>query len=201
MKHIEIEYLFDELDEDVTGVTAISLVETPAHRAEFIAMSEAEEVMMSALDEDKRLAIGPVLMPGKVKGNPLKGKKGSFTAETISKLMKDYAKHGKNANTTFDHNGSISDCYTVSNWQVDRTKGVMAGYGFDSGENKVPDGTWMTSMYVGHDETWKDIKFGNIKGFSIEGKLSTREVAMSDFDSLIEKSNALYQDLLKDLKE
>ena len=198
MKHIE--YIFEEDGDDILGIEAISLVDRPAHRAEFLAMSEEERVMFSAIDEDKRLLIGPVMIPGVTPGNPSKGRKGKITKDTITKLMNNYAK--KDGKTTVHHSDSVDGCYFVQHWQVDRKNGINAGYGFDKGEKKVEDGTWMGAMYVGNDDVWyKDVKAGEVNGFSIEGTLKTQEVAMSDFDYQIEQSNKLWKELLDDLNE
>ncbi len=38
----------------------------------------------------------------------------------------------------------------------------------------VPIGTWMVSMKVNNDEVWKQVKAGEVKGFSIEGYFADR---------------------------
>lgn len=198
MKYIE--YLFEEdlENDDLLGIEAISLVDRPAHQARFIAMGEAK-VMMSAVNEEKRLVIGPVLIPGMVKGNPLKGDKGSFSKETITRLMNNYVRNGRNGNTTVNHIDRVEDCYTVQNWQVDRQHGIMAGHGFDDGDARVPDGTWMSAMFIGDDNVWMDCKKGDFQGFSVEGTLKTREVAMSDYDYQMEKAEELFEEIFNDL--
>lgn len=195
-----IEYIFDELfDEEgnLLGIESISLVDRPAHRSEFLAFSDSEKVMFSAVDEDKRLLIGPVMIPGITPGTPLKGAKGKITKETITKLMNNYVKRG--GGTTVHHTDKVEDCYFVRHWQVDRNNGVNAGYGFDSGEKKVEDGTWMGAMYVGNDDVWfKDVKSGEVSGFSIEGRLRPKELAMSDLDYHIKETEKLFKELFEE---
>lgn len=180
MKHIE--YIFEELDElEGMGITAISLVESAANKMEFVAMSEGEEVRMSALDQDKQLLIAPVLMPGMMPKAPSKGKQGKFSKDSIEKIMNNYVKSGMNSSTTIHHRDKIDGCFVTQNWIVDRNNGVMAGYGFDSGDNKVPDGTWMAAMKVENEDIWKnDVKSGEVKGFSIEGNFRSQPVEMSE---------------------
>ena len=62
--------------------------------------------------------------------------------------------------------------YVFESWIVEDPKTDKANtvYGYD-----VPKGTWMVKMKVEDKETWKRIKNGELKGFSVEGSFSDME--------------------------
>ena len=47
------------------GVFAISLVENPAMKSDFIALKKQDEIKLSTIDEEKRILLGLVLEPNK----------------------------------------------------------------------------------------------------------------------------------------
>ena len=59
-----VELILDENDE-LNGIEAISIVEKPAIEEDFVALKDVEEVKFAKLDEDKRILLGPVLIPNK----------------------------------------------------------------------------------------------------------------------------------------
>ena len=61
-----IELIIDETDE-YSGVDAISLVEFPAIEETWVALNEnKKEYKFKALDEDKKILIGALLVPNKM---------------------------------------------------------------------------------------------------------------------------------------
>jgi hypothetical protein len=81
-----IEYKID--DEELFGVTAISLVDAPAIEVDFVAMSKQADALNFAIqDDEKRIVAGPLMIPDiKIFR---KGKEGqedfyaTFSSETI----------------------------------------------------------------------------------------------------------------------
>ena len=57
-----IELVIDETAENV-GVDAISVVEDPAIEVDFVALKN--QVMLKSVDDDKRILLGPALIPNK----------------------------------------------------------------------------------------------------------------------------------------
>ena len=184
-----IQYIFEE-DNKSIGVFSVDVVGNPANGLEFVLMNEeniTEEVIMSSLNAERKVAVGPVLVPGK----PFKrsnGRSATMDSDNIRKAMEDFMTNHNNGSSRLHHMYDTNDIKVVQNWQVDRKNGINPGYGFDS----LPDGTWM-QMQKFSDKIWeKDVKSGEVKGFSIQANLKAEEVRMSDFD-------ALHEDLLNDL--
>ena len=59
-----VELILDE-NEEMTGVEAVSLVESPAIEEEWIALSE-EGIKLAKVDEEKRIVLGAALVPNKM---------------------------------------------------------------------------------------------------------------------------------------
>ena len=187
-----IEYL---LDEDLENQEfRIDLVKRPAHEREFVSMSEEEDVIMSAFDEEKKLVVGPVIIPNK-KIKRKGGRMATFSEIQITKMMNNFMNNHNNGETSLHHMYKTNDCPVTQSWQVDRSKNVLPGYGFDD----LPDGTWMAAMKV-NDEVWEnDVKSGEVSGFSIHGTLKVEEVQMSSLDKQVWEVEKLTKDIMKGL--
>ena len=59
-----IELIIDE-DNEISGIQAISVVENPAIEEDFIALKEHKEVRLAEVDAEKRILMGPALIPNK----------------------------------------------------------------------------------------------------------------------------------------
>jgi len=166
-----VELILDEMNEE--GVEAISVVESPAIEENFVAL-KSHEVKFKAVDEDKKILIGPVLIPNK----PIYRKTGEqeyyiyFTRETVLKASQLYLKNGNQSNATLEHAKKVSGVTLVESWIVeDKEKDKSAHYGMD-----VPLGTWMGTMKIDNEVIWQDyVKTGMVKGFSIEGFFAPKE--------------------------
>ena len=188
-----LEYFFLEDEQDLNGVENVSLVDGPAYRKTFLALSEKKK-NITTLDTERRMVIGPVMIPGEIPGTPEKGEKGFISAKTISKIQEHYTKKGKQGNVSIHHDEKLNGCYMTQTWIVDRANGVMAGHGFDSGKNKVEDGTWMGAMKIDNDEVWhNDIKAGEVDGFSVDVNLTTLALSedKNSLDNHLEQINKI----------
>ena len=63
-----IELIIDE-NENMQGVEAISVVESPAIESDFVAL-KSEEVRLAEISKEKRILMGAVLIPENEKSNP-----------------------------------------------------------------------------------------------------------------------------------
>jgi len=161
-----VELLLDE-ENEITGIDAVSIVESPAIESDFIALAE-QEIKLAKIDEEKRILMGAALIPNK----PIFRKNGEemfyvyFSKETVRRASELFFMNGNQNNATLEHSMNINDLTVVESWIVEDTKmDKTAKYGLD-----VPEGTWMISMKVENDEVWNDyVKSGKVKGFSIEG--------------------------------
>ena len=162
-----IELVINE-EEELSGIDAISVVESPAIEEDFIALKKQHELKLAEVDAEKRILMGAALVPDK----PIYRRNGEhefyiyFSKDTINKASQLFLKQGKQSKSTLEHTETyLSGMTVVESWIVeDKKQDKSAKYGFD-----VPVGTWMVSMKVDNDEVWDKVKLGEIKGFSIEG--------------------------------
>jgi len=76
-----IELIIDEKDE-LSGVDAISVVESPAIESNFVAL-KSEEIKLAQVDTEKRILMGAVLIPEK----PIYRKNGScYRSNTCNRI-------------------------------------------------------------------------------------------------------------------
>ena len=161
-----IELIIDDKDE-LSGVDAISVVESPAIESNFVAL-KSEEIKLAQVDSEKRILMGAVLIPEK----PIYRKNGEdeyyiyFSKDTVNKASQLFFKNGNQNNWTLEHNKEIKGLTVVESWIVeDVQKDKSAIYNLS-----VPVGSWMASVKVEDDTIWNDyVKTGKVKGFSLEG--------------------------------
>jgi hypothetical protein len=155
-------------DENIDEVFAISLVEDNAIESNFV-FFDKEKVQFAALSDEKRLVMGPILIPDKqilrVDGGG-KPYHVFFKPETIKRLSEMYLKKKYTDKSTLEHDKKINGVTLVESWIKESfTKDKSALYNLN-----VPVGTWMGTFKIDNDEIWNDyVKTGEVKGFSIEG--------------------------------
>lgn len=156
---------------------AISIVDRPANKMEFIALSEQNKVIELKADKKRQILYGIVLRPEQEiyrvdeNGDSFYIK---FNSETIVKLSQDFMKRGFQNNSTFNHDENIklSDSTVVESWLVENKDNDKAKYLGLS----VEDGDWVIGMKLG-DDSWKEyIETGKAVGFSIDSFLKLRKV-------------------------
>lgn len=161
-----IELIIDDKDV-LSGVDAISVVETPAIESNFVAL-KSEEIKLAQVDTEKRILMGAVLIPEK----PIYRRNGEdeyyiyFSKDTVNKASQLFFQNGNQNNWTLEHGKEIKGLTVVESWIVeDMAKDKSAIYNLS-----VPVGTWMASVKVEDDGIWNDyVKTGKVKGFSLEG--------------------------------
>jgi len=163
-----IELIIDETME-LSGIDAISIVESPAIEENWITLKEqSREVKFAQVSSEKKIIMGALLVPEKQIYR--KDDSGEymiwFSKDTIRKCMEMFFKNGNQSNATFEHMEKISGLTMVESWIVeDLEKDKSNLYNLN-----VPVGTWMGSIKVDNENIWNDyIKTGEVKGFSIEG--------------------------------
>jgi hypothetical protein len=169
-------------DENVDEVFAISLVEEPAIESNFV-FFEKEKVQFAALNDEKRLVMGAILIPNKQilridgAGKPYHV---FFKPETIKKLSEMYLKKKYTDSSTLEHDKKINGVTLVESWIKESiTKDKSSLYGLNA-----PVGSWMGTFKIDNDEIWNDyVKTGEVKGFSIEGLFGHNLVQQSLFSA------------------
>lgn len=163
-----IELIIDDTME-LSGIDAISIVESPAIEENWIALKEQpREVKFAEVSAEKKIIMGALLVPDKhIYRRDASGEYMIwFSKDTIRKCMEMFFKNGNQSNATFEHLERISGLTMVESWIVeDLEKDKSNLYNLS-----VPVGTWMGSIKVDNENIWNDyIKTGEVKGFSIEG--------------------------------
>jgi len=162
-----VELVIDELDE-LAGIEAISVVENPAIEEDFIALKNHQEIKLAELDKEKKILLGPLLIPNK----PIYRRNGEdeyyiyFSKDTVRKASEGFLMKGNQSKSTLEHQHSIKGLTLVESWLVeDEIHDKSRKYGMD-----VPVGTWMGAIKVNNEDIWNEyVKTGKVKGFSVEG--------------------------------
>lgn len=181
-----IELILDE-EAAVNGIDAISIVEHPAIESNFIALKEEkQQVKFADVDQDKRIIMGPALIPNK----PIYRRDGEkefyvyFSEKTIRRAAELFLMKGNQNNTTLEHEVDLKGLSVVESWivedpEVDKSK----LYDMDAVK-----GQWMVTMKVENEEVWKEyVKSGAVKGFSIEGWFIDRKKREAEIKQAEEK--------------
>ena len=169
-----IELIIDDTME-LSGIDAISIVESPAIEEDFIALkTEQKEYHFAEVSKEKRIIMGAMLVPDK----PIYRRDEEngeyyiyFSQDTIRKCMEMFFQNGNQGNATFEHQETIKGLTMVESWIVESTEKDKSNlYNLN-----VPVGTWMGTIKVENDVIWNEfIKTKKVKGFSIEGYFADR---------------------------
>lgn len=162
-----IELILDETSM-LNGVDAISIVEHPAIEGNFIALNRQHKVEFAEQSAEKKLLIGPALIPNKTIYRNQDGEEFYvfFSKTTIRRAAELFLMRGYQNNHTLEHQAKVNGLSVVESWIIeDPEKDKSSFYGLS-----YPAGTWMVSVKVNNDDVWNEyVKSGSVKGFSIEG--------------------------------
>lgn len=178
------------------GVYGISLVENPAMKGHFIALSE-NKIEFKTVDEEKRILIGLVLEPNKPIYRNQNGEEFNivFSEKTIEDLAHGFYKGGFQSNSTLEHSDRINGVTFVESWIVlneNNDKSNELGL-------KYPKGSWLATMKVDSKDVWDNyVKTGKVKGFSIDALISLKEVNFKSELNMSEqaKTNTLLEKMV-----
>jgi len=175
-------------DEATDEIFAISLVESPAIELDFQYFGK-EAIRFAEVSKDKRLIMGPILVPDKrilrIDGE---GKEYEvfFKPSTVRRLSQMYLERKYNDSATIEHDKKVKGLTLVESWIVDnKFQDKSKAYGF-----QVPEGSWMGTFLVDKtpegNKIWDDyVKTGKVKGFSIEGLFSHNLIAAAKIEEQI----------------
>ena len=197
----------DEEDMD-SGVFALSLVENPAIESNWIYLSKQHKVELATVNNEKRLLLGPVLIPNKQipRIDEETGEEYNimFDEAVIEKAAQLYMQRQHNNDTTLEHAASINDVSVVESWIVTDSKADKTNaYGLS-----YPKGSWIVMAKVNNDVIWNDyVKTGKVAGFSLEGLFGhnlveassqAHLVALSDLNDIFDNEYA--EEMLGNIK-
>ena len=196
-----IELIIDE-NEDLFGIEAISVVESPAIEEDFIVLKNQDQIRLAEVSKEKRILMGAALIPDK----PIYRKSDDhefyifFSKDTVAKASQMFLQAGNQGQATMEHaTEKLEGMTVVESWIIeDEVHDKSRKYGLD-----MPVGTWMISIKCTNDEVWAKVKEQKIRGFSIEGyfadRLSNRPLD-KQVDQLTEEDKLL-NEILDVLKE
>ena len=177
-----VELIIDEKD-SLSGIDAVSVVESPAIEENFIALSK-HEVELKEIDTEKKILMGAALVPDKQiyrRNDKNEEYYIFFSKDTIRRASELFLMNSNQNNTTYEHNQKLKGLTVVESWIIeDSVNDKSVKYGFS-----LPVGTWMISMKVNNEKVWAKVKDGSVKGFSIEGYFADKlEMSLQDEDIL-----------------
>lgn len=175
-------------DETVLGMFKISLVGEPASESDFIKLKKNGSTFFTKLsyDEDKKIIVGALLIPNK-RIFRFNEKLGAhyivFTPEEIERLSISMFENFKNNNPfNLNHASELPEksVSILSLWQKESNNDLSLDYNLD-----VPVGTLLIKARVNDESLWKQIKDGEINGFSPE---------IQSFKVKLQKQNEMNKD-------
>ena len=89
-----------------------------------------------------------------------------FSKETIRNIARKFIADQNANNTDINHNdvvvneNTLLESWMIDDPEMDKSKSL----GFN-----LPESTWMVSYKINNKETWKKIKDGDLRGFSVTG--------------------------------
>lgn len=156
-------------------------IEWAQNKLERIRKEKMSKQMFATTDEEKRIVIGPAMVPNqkiirkdKITGEPYYV---FFSPETIKMIADKYMKNQYTRNNDTEHDGkAIEDIYVTESWIVEDEKyDKSRKYGFD-----VSVGSWMLAMKIPKtpkgEEVWQKVKSGELNGFSVSGYFAEEQV-------------------------
>lgn len=171
------EVLVGDPTEDNVAVDFVALVDDPAIQRGWKMFDAQKPYKFEVASEERRLIIGPLMiadMPIYRRDQERGEYYVKFSAKTIEKIVKKFAKGGYHNNVNRMHDGSDrpSGVYFFGGFTIDSQLGIKPPQSFED----VSEGSWLGIYYVENDEVWNQVKDGTFKGFSVECFM---ELAMS----------------------
>ena len=182
------------IDDELTGINAISLVESPAVEKDFLCFSKEKETVKLNFDNAKRVISGVVCLADTPIYRYSEGYGEYyvvFSKETIQKMVEKFAKMDlfKSVNLQHDDTKFVDGIYMFESYIINKERGINPVEFSD-----IPDGSWIASYKVENDELWGEIINGNkLNGFSLQGlfeleeKFTEQKPVEETFDEWLEK--------------
>lgn len=172
---------------------AISMVERPAIEEDFVALSKEDEEKVFFESDEKHIVYGAVLVPNKeiYRNNEKYGEYiVSFSNDSVEKMSQDFMRNYRQYEVKTDHKDIANEVCVVESWlKSDLYKDKSVALGLNP---NLPVGTWFCGMKVNNIDTWKRIKSGELKGFSVESALKLEEAfELNDNNMTINETNEM----------
>lgn len=168
-------------------VTAISLVEYPAIEKDFVYLSKEEDKKKIVLSSDEKMMVyGPALIANfpiyRIDQTTNEEYYIVFSAETIEQLAHNFISEGRIQSFTTQHESKTRDVSVYESWIKTSENDKSNDLGFD-----CPLGTWFIGCKIHSMELWKQIKEGDLRGFSVEAYIGLNEIEFNKINNKEEK--------------
>lgn len=164
-------YLIDiDLNDESTGMGAISFVEDPAIESNFLCFEkEKKQMMFQVENEMEHKVTGCAIWCDKpiYRYTPDIGEYYVvFNKETIDKIVHKYAKQGLNNLVDLQHDGKMIDGVVMVEYFIKDTEKGISPKGFED----IADGSLFVTYKIEDEKLWQEIiaPDSEFKGFSIE---------------------------------
>ena len=163
---------------DGTGMTCISLVDSPAVLTTWQKFHDGEQVVraqqFAVADEERRIIRGVIMRADfpiyRITKNEQTGKAEEYyliyRADTIRAMAEKYLADGLQNSVSLDHDGQQVEGVQMVQLYIKDTGAGINPEGFDT---DIADGSLFAEFHVTNDEVWEQVKDGTFKGFSLEG--------------------------------
>ena len=114
-----VELIIDEKDE-MSGIQAISVVESPAIMEDFVMLSK-QQTLLKGVDKKRGVLVGAALIPNKKILR--RDKEGNdyeifFSEETVRKASEGFLINGNQSEATLEHMDNLTGLTVVESWIV-----------------------------------------------------------------------------------
>lgn len=184
-------------DEDLTGIDAISLVNMPAVKKNFLCFSEDKQPVKMQFDNSKHIITGVVALADTpiYRYSDYYGEYYVvFTKETIEKMVEKFAKMDLFKSVNLQHNNEnfVDGVYMIESYITNKERGISPIEFSD-----IPDGSWICSYKVENETLWGEIINGDkLNGFSLQGMFGLEE----HFEKILPKDETFDEWLKKYIK-
>lgn len=185
-------------DDTTTGMFVISLVDSPATMADFMAFNEDKRLMTYNVESDEKRQVFGLVMAADM---PIyrRDENGfeyyiTYSKETIALMAEKYLKMSLQNNVDTQHSFELEDGIFMNQLFVkDVEKGVSP-----KGYEDYKDGSLFAQFHIANDSVWEEVKKGTYKGFSLAGvfKVEPKEEAKED-DKNNNKEEKKYNSFMK----
>lgn len=176
-------------DNPEAGINKISLVDYPAVESDFLSFAKEERKMSYSIqNEEKRLVRGVIMRADFpiYRRNDLGEYYIVYRAETIREMAEKYLFDGKQNNVNLMHeDGSDVEGVNMVQFFIKDVDHGVNPEGFED----IEDGSLFAEFHVNNDEVWEQIKAGEYKGFSLEGRFYQEQLrSQTDEMGLLERT-------------
>ena len=176
----KIFYIDIDINDKITGMNCIALVDNPAVEKDFLCFEKQEPVKLQ-FNKDEHIITGVVALADTPIYRNYNGYEYYvvFTKDVIKKLVYKYSKQGlfNSVNLQHDDNQPVNNAIMIESYIINKERGIVPEEFKD-----VPDGSWMATYYIDDDNLWNEIINGDkLNGFSLQGQFNLEDMIPEAF--------------------